>query len=103
MKICLACGVAYAEPGWRCPEFQHLPAFDSAIPLSAPGLAEENSGLRVAYFDELERLEGKNFWFRVRNALLIPTLWKFLLEMRKFMALGYGTGFVMTAIASAFP
>ena len=103
MKICLACGVAYAEPGWRCPECLHLPAFDGAIPLFAPALAEENSGFRAEYFDELERLEGKNFWFRVRNALIISTLWKFCPDMRKFMELGCGTGFVMKAIASAFP
>ena len=60
-------------------------------------------GFRAEYFEELARLESGNFWFESRNALIVSRLRTHFPGMTSFLEVGCGTGFVLAAIASAFP
>lgn len=69
----------------------------------APALSDGNDGFSKEYFAKLASLEGKNFWFRSRNKLLIWALRKHFPHITSFLEIGCGTGFVLTGIHQAFP
>ncbi|MCK5001898.1 MAG: class I SAM-dependent methyltransferase [Gammaproteobacteria bacterium] len=62
-----------------------------------------NIGFKTHYFKELAELEAGNFWFRVRNKLIIWALHKYSPELKSFLEIGCGTGFVISAISKQFP
>lgn len=62
-----------------------------------------NTGFKVHYFKELVELEAKNFWFRVRNKLIIWALRKYSPDFESFLEIGCGTGFVISGISQQFP
>lgn len=69
----------------------------------APELAHAGGGFKATYFEELARLEGSNFWFRVRNDLILWALRRYAPELTSFLEIGCGTGFVLSGIARNFP
>ncbi|WP_206120588.1 class I SAM-dependent methyltransferase [Stenotrophomonas sp. TD3] len=54
-------------------------------------------------FAELASLESGSFWFRARNQLLVWALRRHSPDLRSFLEIGCGTGFVLDGIAQAFP
>ncbi|MGZ8944488.1 MAG: class I SAM-dependent methyltransferase [Methylococcaceae bacterium] len=62
-----------------------------------------NIGFKAHYFKELAELEAGNFWFRVRNKIIVWTLHQYSPELKSFLEIGCGTGFVISAIAEQFP
>ena len=60
-------------------------------------------GFKSQYFEELAKLEDGNFWFRVRNRLILWALHKYAPELKNFFEIGCGTGFVISAISKQFP
>ena len=62
-----------------------------------------NIGFKAHYFKELVELEAGNFWFRARNKLIIWVLHKYSPELKSFLEIGCGTGFVISAISKQFP
>jgi SAM-dependent methyltransferase len=60
------------------------------------------SGFRAHYFRELAELEEKNFWFRARNRIILWAIRKYSRDMKTFLEIGCGTGFVISAISSQF-
>jgi len=64
---------------------------------------EKNTGFEPAFFPALARLESGNFWFRGRNKLILWALRTYAPRLRSFAEIGCGTGFVLSAVAKAFP
>lgn len=62
-----------------------------------------NSGFKPHYFKELAKLEAGNFWFRARNQLILWALHKYHPELKSFLEIGCGTGFVISGISEQFP
>ena len=54
-------------------------------------------------FQYLALSESKNWWFRARNSIILWILRNRTPEMRNFLEVGCGTGFVISGIAKAFP
>jgi SAM-dependent methyltransferase len=66
----------------------------------APELADTISGFDPEAFDQLSKHEAGHFWFVVRNELIVGLVKKFFPEARRFMEIGCGTGFVLSAVAN---
>lgn len=62
-----------------------------------------NVGFKAHYFKELAELEAGNFWFRGRNKLILWALHKYSPDLKSFLEIGCGTGFVISAISKQFP
>lgn len=62
-----------------------------------------HAGYDPAHFGVLAELEGGNFWFEARNALIIWTLRRFFAGAARVLEVGVGTGFAMQGIAEALP
>ena len=60
-------------------------------------------GFKTHYFKELAELEAGNFWFRTRNQLILWAIHKYSPELKSFLEIGCGTGFVISAISEEFP
>lgn len=54
-------------------------------------------------FQYLAAAESRHFWFRSRNSILLWLLRTRIGEIQNFLEVGCGTGFVISAIAKAFP
>jgi len=103
MKVCLNCNYQFETEGWRCPQCGQSPALRHGHVTFAPELAESNDGFKSHYFDDLARLEAKNFWFRSRNSLIIWALQRYFPNAATFLEIGCGTGFVLAGMHRVFP
>lgn len=61
-----------------------------------------NVGFKAHYFKELAELEAENFWFRGRNRLILWALHKYSPDLKSFLEIGCGTGFVISAVSKQF-
>ena len=103
MKVCLECSRRYSNSTWRCPSCGREPDIVHDFPAFAPQYAHEGAGFRPEYFEALAALEPGNFWFRARNRLIVDALRRYFPNMRNFLEVGCGTGYVLSGVASAFP
>jgi len=103
VKKCLACGAIYPSPKENCPTCSATPEIHDGFPSHAPALAKVADGFKASYFAELAPLEAKNFWFRVRNRLIIWALGKYCRGFQSLLEIGCGTGYVLSGIANAYP
>lgn len=103
MKRCLQCDTGFDTGALACPACGAQPAVEDGFPLFAPEMARSGTGFRPEYFDELCKLEARNFWFRARNALIIDAVRKHWPNAGRFLEVGCGTGYVLSGLGEAFP
>jgi len=104
VKRCVACGTAFADPGWSCPACRHTPVEHDGIPLFAAQLAEHGaSGFDAEVFAALAEVEGGSFWFRARNRLITWALHRYFPHARSMLEVGCGTGFVSAGVRRSNP
>lgn len=71
--------------------------------LFAPELMKEHEGFPAERYPVLARFESNNFWFRSRNKLVLWMLKRCFRQMKTYLEIGCGTGFVLSGVRSAFP
>jgi SAM-dependent methyltransferase len=64
-------------------------------------LADTINGFDPRSFEELVAVEPENFWFVVRNELIVGLIERFFPKARHFMEVGCGTGYVLRAVAGS--
>lgn len=101
MKFCLQCEKIFLSQDWKCPLCSFAPQmFHGRLSFCCP---ESRGGFRPEFFARLAKLEAGHFWFMWRNRLIIHTLRKSFPKLEEFLEIGCGTGFVLSAVAKAFP
>ena len=97
------CGSARVSELWVCEDCGSRPETIDVSFAFALGLAAENQGFREAYFGQLAALEASNFWFRARNELITWATTRYFPDLRSFLEVGCGTGYVLSGMREAFP
>lgn len=103
MKLCLSCYQSFASSGWECPFCAHHLFRQDGFVLAAPSLCHSTNNFKPEYFANLYELEANSFWFRARNKIVLWSLRKYLQKAGTFLEIGCGTGFVLSALAVAYP
>lgn len=103
MRRCSNCQAIFESKDWHCPTCSHAPVTIGGIAMMAPSLAEGGAGFRPEVFEQLAELEAKNFWFRARNRLILWALKKYVPNLRRYLEIGCGTGYVLRGVAEAYP
>lgn len=103
MILCPACGAGHADADFHCPRCDYRPALQDGVPLLAPALAAEVEGFDNAAIASLAASEAGHFWFESRNRIIIDRFRARFPDARDYLEVGAGTGFVLAAIAAAFP
>ncbi len=98
MKKCLACHAAHDSSRRDCPICGAAPALIAGFDAYAPDLAHDSEGFKAHFFAELAQLEEKNFWFVVRNQIILWALKTYAPNINSFLEVGCGTGFVLAGI-----
>ena len=102
MNLCPRCGSTQIA-GNVCAACAFSPPLIAGFEAYAPALADASPGYDPAHFEMLAGLEATNFWFQARNELILWAFRKFFPRARSYLEVGCGTGFVLGAIAEAFP
>lgn len=66
-------------------------------------MENKSGGFHTEAFKNLFEAEEKSFWFTNRNNLIIYFLKKYFPDMKNYLEIGCGTGFVLNAVSKAFP
>lgn len=103
MKRCPECSATYTSVDWVCPACTFAPPIAGTIPILAPELANGGAGFRPEAFSKLAAMEAASFWFRARNYLIIWAMLRHFPEMRRYLEIGCGTGYVLAGVAEAYP
>lgn len=103
MKHCPHCQTDFMAPDWLCPACAFVPARVDGFAALAPELAGGGAGFRSEAFEQLAALEAQSFWFRARNRLIVWALKRSFPNMRRYLEIGCGTGYVLAGVAQAYP
>jgi len=103
VKRCGACGSEFESGSWECPVCGYQPARIGGFRAFAPAVAHDGPGFQPEYFATLAEVEERHFWFRARNELILWALHKCACRVERFLEIGCGTGFVISAVARAYP
>jgi len=103
MKKCLACSARYPTSQSRCSACGAEPKKKDGFTAYAPELAQGGGGYKSTYFAEVACLEAEHFWFRARKRLVVWALGKYCPDLRSFLEIGCGTGYVLSGIAESYP
>lgn len=100
MMWCHACSTAFDH---ACPRCGWGPQLVDGLQCFAIDRARTGQGYDPTYYDDLARLETRNFWFRARSRLIIHALQKYFPGARSLLEIGCGTGVVLEALHTAMP
>ena len=107
MRRCLKCQATYPATEPRlpdvCPNCGSVVEVRDGLVIYAPDLTDESEGFKAEYFDELARLEGRNFWFRARNRIIQDMFADHMPSDGEMLEIGCGNGFVLRGLRTAFP
>ena len=103
MRLCPRCSALIAGREWACAGCGWSAEIRKGIPLLAPDAEGADRAFDPGQFAVLFDLEGGNFWFRSRNALIKWALGTYFPRARSMLELGCGTGFVASGIERDFP
>lgn len=103
MKKCLACDKLYDERENVCPFCGEAPELEQGIRVFAPELAHGGANFTCTGFSYLAKKEEKSFWFTNRSKLIVHFLHTYANNMKSFMEIGCGTGYVLSCIQKEFP
>ena len=103
MKRCLACQNNFDATDWVCPHCGVSPTRRTEFLAFAPDLAEQNDGFNPKIFQLMAAVEPTHFWFVVRNRILTGIMRKYFPDSGKYLEIGCGTGFVLSAVRTTFP
>lgn len=103
MKRCPICCHLFDSADWHCPACGYQPPTIAGFPALEPALANGGGGYHAEFYPELAAIEAGNFWFMARNRLIVSTLQRYFPKARRILEIGCGTGFVLSALANAFP
>lgn len=108
MKFCNHCNSQYDSDDFICSKCSSAALVEDGIVIHAPDMAYEGGGFKTEAFENLAKLEEKNFWFRSRNQLIIWLMQRFMLKnqqsqsLGKYLEIGCGTGYVLKGVKAAF-
>ena len=99
MKRCLQCASPFASDSWECPSCRFAPVVDEGILVFAPDLAREIAGYETRLFERHggEQAE-RSFWTPARAALIVWALGRYVPRARRFLEIGCGEGFLLSAL-----
>lgn len=103
MKRCPECSATYTSVDWVCPACSFEPPRAGNIPILAPKLANGGAGFPPGAFSQLATVEAGSFWFRARNHLIIWAMRRHFPDMRRYLEIGCGTGYVLAGVTEAYP
>jgi len=103
MKRCVKCHSHFVDADWRCDVCGHSPELSNGLLLFAPDSAWSSEDFDPRAFVDLAARENGSFWFRSRKQLIVRKLQDLFSGMSKFLEVGCGSGYVLSAVAEAFP
>lgn len=104
MKQCSKCFCKFNKQDWICPSCGFRPLKLNDFIAHSPKYAQDgNGGFNKDSFSHLYKIEKTNFWFRIRNKLIVWTFKKYKENIDNFFEVGCGTGFVLSGVLKAFP
>ena len=103
MKRCPRCQTAFMAADWLCPACAFVPTHVDGFAALAPEFAQGGAGFRSEAFEQLAALEARSFWFRARNKLILWALKRSFPDMRRYLEIGCGTGYVLAGVAQGYP
>lgn len=103
MKRCIPCGETFSGMAWHCPACHYEPSSEGGFFCFLDQTSRPTVSFDPQAIEKLIAVEDRHFWFRQRRRLIVNMLRRFAPDMKSFLEIGCGTGYVLAEIAQAYP